>query len=209
MATIAVTEAETPLALRLETSPHLHSRWTTKQIMWFVVAALAPCVIAAVVFFGLYQLVIMAVAVGVAIGTEAGIQAIRKKPVQIADGSAIITGLLLALIIPPNFSLFFTAIGSFISIAVGKQLFGGLGYNIFNPALVGRAFLQAAFPVPMTTWVQPNYAVDGVTAATPLSAMKFDKVFAETGSMFFGNIGGSLGETSALAVLLGGPTPCL
>ncbi len=204
MSTLEVKEAATPVDLRLESSPHLHSRWTTKQIMWFVVVSLVPCIIASVLFFGIYQLVVIAVATAVCLGTEAGIQAIRKKPVTIMDGSAAITGLLLGLIIPPNFNLFFVTIGSIVSIAIGKQLFGGLGYNIFNPALVGRAFLQAAFPVPMTTWVKPNMAIDGVTSATPLSAMKFDKVFADTGSMFIGNIGGSLGETSAIAVLIGG-----
>jgi H+/Na+-translocating ferredoxin:NAD+ oxidoreductase subunit D len=204
MSTLAVTEAETPVDLRLETSPHLHSRWTTKQVMWFVVAALIPCVISAVLFFGVYQLLVIAVAVGVCIGTEAAMQAMRKKQVTVLDGSAIITGLLLALIVPPNFNLFFTAIGAVVSISIGKQLFGGLGFNIFNPALVGRAFLQAAFPVPMTTWLAPNFAIDGVTTATPLSAMKFDKIFADNTSMFMGNVGGSMGETSALAVLIGG-----
>ena len=87
---------------------------------------------------------------------------------------------------------------------MGKQIFGGLGYNIFNPALVGRAFLQAAFPVQITTWVKPNYAVDSITSATPLAALKFDKLFTDTLPMAIGNVGGSLGETSAIAILVGG-----
>lgn len=116
----------------------------------------------------------------------------------------MITGLLLALTLPPNFSIAATAIGAIVAIGLGKQIFGGLGYNIFNPALVGRAFLQAAFPVAITTWTKPNFVVDSVTSATPLSAFKFDKIATSLGSMFWGNVGGSLGETSAIAVLIGG-----
>jgi len=191
--------------LELSSSPHVHSRWNTKQAMWLVVIALIPAVISAVLFFGLYQLIVMAVAVGFAVGTEAAIKTIRKRKITITDGSGIITGLLLALILPPNFNLAFTALGSIVAIGIGKEIFGGLGYNIFNPALVGRAFLQAAFPVPMTTWTQPNFAnVDSVTSATPLSAFKFDSVVTNLSSMFWGNVGGSLGETSAIAVLIGG-----
>ena len=190
--------------LELTSSPHVHSRWSTKQAMWLVVLALIPSLISAVVFFGISQLLVVLVSVGFCIGTEAAIKAIRKREITITDGSGIITGLLLALILPPNFSLSSTAIGAVVAIGIGKEVFGGLGYNIFNPALVGRAFLQAAFPVPMTSWTQPNYAVDSVTSATPLSAFKFDKILSDVSSMFFGNIGGSLGETSALAVIIGG-----
>jgi electron transport complex protein RnfD len=188
----------------LTTSPHLHSKWSTSKVMWFVVAALAPSIAAALIFFGWTQIFIIITAVVFAVGTEAAVQAIRKKQVTWFDGSAALTGLLLALILPPNFSLSATAIGSVVAIGLGKQIFGGLGYNIFNPALVGRAFLQAAFPVQITTWTKPNFAVDSVTSATPLAAFKFDKIFADTSSMAIGNIGGSLGETSAIAVLLGG-----
>lgn len=190
--------------LELTSSPHVHSRWSTKQAMWFVIYALIPAVISSVIFFGFYQLLIITVSVGFAVGTESLIKYIRKREITITDGSGIITGLLLGLIVPPDFNLVFVAIGSIVAIGIGKEVFGGLGYNIFNPALVGRAFLQAAFPVPMTTWAKPNFAVDSVSTATPLSAFKFDSVFAEMSSMFFGNIGGSLGETSAIAVLLGG-----
>ncbi|KAB2843811.1 MAG: RnfABCDGE type electron transport complex subunit D [Melioribacteraceae bacterium] len=190
--------------LELTSSPHVHSRWSTKQAMWFVIYALIPAVISSVIFFGFYQLLVIGGSVAFAVGNESLIKYIRKREITITDGSGIITGLLLGLILPPNFNLFFTALGSIIAIGIGKEVFGGLGYNIFNPALVGRAFLQAAFPVPMTTWVKPNFAVDSVSTATPLSAFKFDSVFAEMNNMFFGNIGGSLGETSAIAVLLGG-----
>jgi len=190
--------------LDLTTSPHLHSKWSAKKAMWMVVLSLLPSTAAAVIFFGLYQLLIIIVAAGFANGTEAAIQAVRKKKVSLYDGSAMITGLLLALTLPPNFSLAATALGAVVAIGLGKQIFGGLGYNIFNPALVGRAFLQAAFPAAITTWTKPNFVVDSITSATPLSAFKFDKIATSLGSMFWGNIGGSLGETSAIAVLIGG-----
>jgi len=190
--------------LELTASPHLHSKWSTQKAMWLVISALIPCVISSIIFFGFYQILILAVSIGFALGTEAVIKVIRKQKISIKDGSAIITGLLLALILPPNFSLVSTAIGAIVSIAIGKEVFGGLGYNMFNPALVGRAFLQAAFPVPMTTWTQPNFAIDATSSATPLSAFKFDKVFYEIQPMLLGNIGGSVGETSAVAILLGG-----
>ena len=201
---MATVTANPTYKLELTSSPHVHSRWSTKQAMWMVVFALVPCIISALLFFGIYQLTIIAVSVGFAVGTEAAIKYLRKREVTIRDGSGIITGLLLALILPPNFNLAFVALGAIVAIALGKEIFGGLGYNIFNPALVGRAFLQAAFPVQMTTWEQPNFAVDGVSSATPLAAFKFDSASTGLNNMLIGNIGGSLGETSAIAVLLGG-----
>ena len=199
-----ITEAGNMNKLDLTTSPHLHNRWTTKKVMWMVVAALAPSLLAAVLFFGIYQLFIITTAVVFAVGTEYAIQTVRKQKLSVVDGSAALTGLLLALTLPPNFSLSSTAIGSIVAIGLGKQIFGGLGYNIFNPALVGRAFLQAAFPVAITTWSANKFAVDGVTSATPLAAFKFDRITTGLSEMFIGSTGGSLGETSALAVLIGG-----
>ncbi len=190
--------------LDLTSSPHVHSRWSTKQAMWLVVIALIPALISAVLFFGPYQLVVVATSIAAAVATECLIKLIRKRKITVDDGSAAITGLLLGLILPPNFSLTSTFLGSVFAIAIGKEVFGGLGYNIFNPALAGRAFLQAAFPVSITTWTAPNYAVDTVSSATPLAAYKFDKVLTEIQPMFLGNIGGSIGETSALAILAGG-----
>ncbi|MBU2492805.1 MAG: RnfABCDGE type electron transport complex subunit D [Bacteroidetes bacterium] len=190
--------------LELTSSPHVHSRWSTKQAMWMVVLALLPALISSVIFFGFYQLLVVSVSVASAVVTESLIKYIRKREITITDGSGIITGMLLGLILPPNFNLFFTALGSIVAIGIGKEIFGGLGYNIFNPALVGRAFLQAAFPVQMTTWIKPNMAVDSVSTATPLSAFKFDSIFADISNMFIGNIGGSLGETSAISILIGG-----
>lgn len=190
--------------LELVSSPHIHSRWSTVQAMWLVVGAAIPTLISAVIFFGFYQLLIIFVSVAFCVGTEAAIKVVRKRKVTIKDGSGVITGLLLGLIIPPNFSLSSTAVGAVFAIAVGKEVFGGLGYNIFNPALVGRAFLQAAFPVSMTTWTRPNYAIDGLSSATPLSAFKFDSIITDNQYLLMGNIGGSIGETSSIAVLLGG-----
>ena len=204
METNTTIEPKQKVYFDLTTSPHLHSKWSTSKVMWFVVAALIPSIVAAITFFGWMQIFIIITAVVFAVGTEAAIQSIRKKKVTWFDGSAALTGLLLALTLPPNFSLSATAIGSVVAIGLGKQIFGGLGYNIFNPALVGRAFLQAAFPVQITTWVKPNFAVDSVTGATPLAAFKFDKIFTDTVPMAIGNVGGSLGETSAIAVLVGG-----
>ena len=195
---------ENSIKLDLASSPHIHSRWSTKTSMWMVVAALVPSVISALVFFGVYQLVVMAVAVGFAVGTEAVLKKIRGQEVTIWDGSGVITGLLLALILPPNFALTSTALGSIVAIVLGKEIFGGLGYNIFNPALVGRAFLQAAFPVPMTTWSKTSFAVDATSSATPLASSKFESIFANVTDMLVGNTGGCMGETSSIAVLIGG-----
>ncbi len=190
--------------LQLSSSPHLHSDWSTKKVMWFVVLALLPALISGIIFFGIYQLLIVFVCVIFSVFTEYLIKKLRKKEISIDDGSAVVTGILLALILPPNFSLVAAALGSIFSIAIGKELFGGLGFNIFNPALIGRAFLQASFPVAMTTWSIPNYGVDSITSATPLAAYKFDRVFAKLQPMIIGNVGGSIGETSAIAILLGG-----
>ncbi len=188
--------------LEIARSPHVHSHWSTKQVMWLVIIALIPSIISALVFFGISQLPIILVSVGFAILTEASIKKIRKQTITITDGSAIITGLLLALTLPPNFSLVSTAIGAVVAVGIGKEVFGGLGFNIFNPALVGRAFLQAAFPVHITTWTNPSFS-DAVSSATPLSLMKFDSKFESINNLFLGNIGGSLGETSAIAILIG------
>jgi electron transport complex protein RnfD len=204
MLTETLSEETKKLHFELTTSPHLHSGWSTQRAMWYVVISLLPVIAAAIVFFGPEQLIILVTAVVFANLTEAVVQYFRKKKITVFDGSAALTGLLLALTLPPNFSLSGTAIGAVVAIGLGKQIFGGLGYNIFNPALVGRAFLQAAFPVAMTTWTIPSYSLDAVTKATPLAAFKFDKVTAAIEPLFLGNIGGSLGETSAIAILLAG-----
>jgi len=190
--------------LKFSSSPHIHSKWNTKHAMYFVILSLVPCIVSAVWFFGVAQLSVLIVSVAFCLLTEYLIKIIRKQKSTLDDGSAIITGLLLGLILPPNFSLVSTAIGGIVAIGIGKEIFGGLGFNIFNPALVGRAFLQAAFPVDITTWIIPDEAVDSVSGATPLAAFKFDKVITASENLFWGNVGGSIGETSAFAIIIGG-----
>ena len=193
--------------LIVSSSPHFLADESIPKIMHTVVLALFPAMAASVYFFGLRAVLLIAVCVGASLLTEYAFQKARKQPVKIHDGSAIITGILMALMLPPGFPIFGAILGSFFAIGVGKQLFGGLGYNIFNPALLGRAFLMATYPVFITTWVEPRTvakAVDAVSAATPLALMKFEHTFVPAADLFFGNVAGSLGETSALAILIGG-----
>ena len=184
--------------LIVTSSPHVRSQDSVKKIMWSVVLALLPAVFAAVYFFQGRAISVILTAIVGAVITEYIFQKIRKKKITIKDGSAVVTGLLLALTLPPSIPLWTAFLGSVIAIGLGKQVFGGLGHNPFNPALVGRAFLTASYPVLMTTWT-----VDGVSTATPLAQMKADGIATDTWRLFVGQIGGSLGETSALALLLG------
>ncbi len=197
---------DTPLILA--SSPHFHGQTSVPRIMWNVVAALVPATVLAVVYFQWAAVGIILASVVSALAAEAVVNRIKNESFTIPDGSALITGLLLALTLPPSFSIGGAVLGSVFAIVVGKHFFGGLGYNIFNPALLGRAFLQASFPVPMTTWTWPLTArysdVDGVTAATPLGLFKFEQVTSEIGGLLTGNISGSLGETSAIAIFIGG-----
>ncbi len=194
--------------LILASSPHFHAQATVPKIMWNVVAALVPTTVLALIYFQWAAAGIILVSVSSALIAEMLVNRIKNESFTIPDGSALITGLLLALTLPPSFSLGGAALGSVFAIVVGKHFFGGLGYNIFNPALLGRAFLQASFPVPMTTWSWPLTAryseVDGITAATPLGLFKFEQVTSELSGLLTGNISGSLGETSAIAILVGG-----
>lgn len=187
----------------LSSSPHFHHKQSVPNIMWTVVVALTPCISMSVLLFGFGVILTMLASILAAIITEETINKLRKKPSSIKDGSAIITGLVLALSLPPTLSPFFAALGSIVAIGLGKQVFGGLGYNIFNPALLGRAFLQASFPIHMTTWTTPLTA-DAVTAATPLGSFKFERLVTPYYDLFMGNIGGCIGETSALAIIIGG-----
>ena len=179
-------------------SPHIKDDTTLNEIMWTVVKALIPAVIAAIYFFKTKAILLIFAGVFGAVVTEYIFQRIRGKEITITDGSAVLTGLLLALIVPPGLPLWTVVVGSAVAIGLGKQVFGGLGYNPFNPALVGRAFLTAAYPVLMTTW-----EFDGVSSATPLNLIKMEGVSTNYWDLFVGQIGGSLGETSALAILIG------
>ena len=195
----------------VQSSPHIRDKDTTPRIMVRVIIALLPACLAALYFFRLRALALIVVCIIACLTTEAIFLWARKKPLSpLLDGSAIITGLLLAMTLPPSFPLSSAAIGAVVSIALGKQIFGGLGHNVFNPALVGRAFLATAFPVSITTWLPPaTLKVDMATFATPLGNLKFQEAVAHgtltpLQDLFLGNVGGCIGETSAIALLLGG-----
>ncbi len=205
--------------LRMSPSPHAHGQETTKKLMYGVVIALIPAFIASVVYFGTGAIIVTATSVVSCILFEYLIQKyILQKPLSVTDGSAILTGMLLAFNLPSNIPVFMVVLGSLVAIGIAKMTFGGLGNNPFNPALVGRVFMLISFPVQMTTWPQPKgfatgYA-DAVTGATPLAIIKeglkngeslpdlMAKV-PDTISMVLGKMGGSMGEVSAVALLLG------
>jgi len=186
--------------LIVASSPHIKHEDSVPNIMYKVILALVPAAVAGVIFFGARVALIYIVSILTSIITECFFQKIRKRPITIEDGSVIVTGLLLALTLPPFLPLWMVAVGAIVSIVLGKLVYGGLGSNIFNPALVGRAFLLITFPVAMTTWT----AVDALSSATPLNLLKMQGVTTEYLKLFLGNIGGSLGETSAVAILIGG-----
>lgn len=196
----------------ISSSPHVASEETIPKIMYGVVLALIPAMLSAMVFFGIKAILLILTCVATCVLTEYIFQKARKKDITVNDGSAIITGILLALVLSPDFSLLSAMLGSVVAIGIGKQVFGGLGYNIFNPALVGRAFLQATYPVDMTTWTDPlsrsffalSSAPDAVSGATPLALMKFSGEAVPWWKMLIGYTGGCLGETSAILILLGG-----
>jgi electron transport complex protein RnfD len=201
-------------------SPHVHSDRTSKKIMYDVVIALLPAFLVSIYVFGYSALIATATAVIFCLLFEYVIQKyIMKVDVTIADGSALITGILLAFNLPAGIPIWMIAAGSLVAIGVAKLSFGGLGYNVFNPALVGRVFLLICFPVQMTLWptaVENNTSVvDAVTGATTLGIIKEGIQYGETISslsdripstlnMFMGVTAGSLGEISAIALILGG-----
>lgn len=205
--------------LNVSPSPHSHGQETTRKLMLGVVIALMPALAASVFYFGYGAIIVTAVSVISCLLFEYLIQKfLLKNPSTISDGSALVTGLLLAFNLPSNIPLFIIIIGSFISIAVAKLTFGGLGNNPFNPALVGRVFMLISFPVQMTSWPVPagfsTGYTDAVTGATPLAIIKEGLKNGESISdlmtkipapaqMFLGNSGGSLGEVAAAALLIG------
>jgi Na+-translocating ferredoxin:NAD+ oxidoreductase subunit D len=214
----APTKKEQPALPNLIVSvgPHIRTEESVQAIMWSVSGALLPATLMAVYYFGMRALSIILVSIVTAIISEAVTQKILKKPVTASDGSAFLTGLLVALNVPSSVPLYIPAVGSFVAIVITKQLFGGLGYNIFNPALIGRAFILISFPKQMTTYFEPVASImsaDAKTTATPLGILKEDglarllELFhtktALYGDLFWGNRAGSLGETSVVALLLG------
>jgi electron transport complex protein RnfD len=200
----------TEKAFIIQSSPHFQDKDSVPKIMFMVIIALLPAIAASVYFFRLRAIGLYVSCLVACFMTEAIFLWVRKKPFQsLWDGSVVITGLLLAMTLPPTLSLELAVIGSVVAVAIGKHVFGGLGHNIFNPALVGRAFLQTAFPVAMTTWLPPaTLAVDTATYATPLGNLKFQEAVVQgtltpIKQLFWGNTGGCIGETSAIALLLG------
>lgn len=185
----------------LSVSPHFHSGTSTRLIMRDVLIALMPAVAASIIFFGWRAIVLQTVAVFSAVLAEYCCQKIMRRKITIDDLSAVVTGLLLALCVSSAMPWWAVSLGAIFAIVVAKMLFGGLGFNIFNPALIGRAFLLASYPVFMTTWLKP---FDTLTGATPLAVLKeHSGEIPGLLNLFFGSVGGSLGETSALAILLG------
>lgn len=198
-------------------SPHIRCDESISKIMWTVNVALAPAALFSVYNFGMPALVNMIICIVAAVATEYLILKWQNKPMVINDGSAFLTGLLLAMNIPATLPWYMPLVGSIFAIGVAKHTMGGLGFNIFNPALIGRAFILASWPIAMTTWPAAKSlagTVDGLTSATPLGILKlqgYEKLVEHFGdkavmykSMLLGMRGGSMGETSAILLLLGG-----
>jgi electron transport complex protein RnfD len=199
----------------ISSSPHVHSGETTGQVMRAVILSLLPASLVSVYYFGLPALALLLLCLVSCVAFEVLCQKMMARPITVADGSAALTGLLLALNLPPACPWWMALLGSAVAIIVAKQVYGGLGHNPFNPALVARVVLLISFPVQMTTWSPPaplGSRPDAVTMATPLGEWKTavmltgqlpESLQAGIGSYFVGNMAGSLGEVSALALLLG------
>lgn len=225
--------SELRITTELRSSPHLKQMVSVPQIMRNVVYALLPVCAWSVYAFGISVLLLLITTTLTCMLSEALFCRLSGKASSISDGSIAITGLLLALTLPPGFPLWMAAVAAFVAVGLGKALFGGLGYNVMNPALVGRAFVQAAFPVAITTWSPPflpgrfsevipstltapfmkpvpigewieQRTVDAFSGATPLALQKFEQIITPWPDLLTGTIAGSAGETSALIILLGG-----
>ncbi len=188
--------------LSLNVSPHIASPADTRYLMLGTLKALVPAILMGIYFFRVQAIIVLASCVAGCVLTEYAFQRTRSKNVTINDFSAALSGILLALVLPPSTPIWMAFLGGVIAIGLGKKVFGGLGCNIFNPALLSRAFLMAAFPIALTTWSKP-FSLDTITTATPLGLAKFDFVLTPYYKLFLGNVGGCIGETSALAILLG------
>ncbi len=206
--------------LLIQPSPQLRQQMTTPVVMRDVWYALTPATLAGIWFFGLGALLVLLTCIAGAVLTEWYFAPEEKRGYYIGDGSAILTGWLLGLTLPPALPLWMAFVGGVVAVGIGKTVWGGMGANIFNPALVGRAFLLATFPIAMTTWTAPGDfftlpsslfalplmqgVVDTVTQASPLGLMKFEQIDTPFLDLLFGNTSGSLGETSGLLLILGG-----
>ena len=200
------------LKLIASSSPHIRSNENTRSIMLDVIIAMLPALVWAIYNFGFKALISVVVSVVACLFWEWLYRKLLKKPQSIGDLSAVVTGMLLAFVCPPELPWWTLIIGAFFSIVVVKQLYGGIGCNFLNPALAGRAFLLASYATWMTTWAIPQIRPDVTSAATPMAIMKEGTEEAFTtlmsnysiGDMFLGKVGGSLGEVSALCLLVGG-----
>jgi len=217
-----------PEKLVITSSPHVHNTESVTKIMWIVNLTLLPAAVFSVINFGLPALVTMLLCIAGSAACEAAIQYWRKKEITISDGSAVLTGLLLAMCLPAGIPWYIPLIASVAAIGIAKHTMGGLGHNVFNPAHIGRAFVMASYPVAMTTWAVSRIGNSGdfsgamnkvagfdvVTGATPLGILKqqgyqalVDSFGGQTAmykALLMGNTGGSLGETSAILLILGG-----
>jgi H+/Na+-translocating ferredoxin:NAD+ oxidoreductase subunit D len=202
--------------LIVSVSPHIKDEETTSRIMWSVSASLFPAVVMSAYFFGPPAVFTIALCIISAVLSEYVFQKYLKKKIAVNDGSAFLTGLLLGMNLPPSVPFYLPIIGSFVAVIITKQLFGGLGYNIFNPALIGRAFLLVSFPRVMTIWNEPTAAfvkMDAISTATPLGILKEEgatkliEVFGDKINLYsqllVGYRAGSIGETSVIALLAG------
>ena len=186
-------------------TPHVRSKESIQSIMRDVIIALVPATTAGIYYFGLRALILIVAAIISAVFFEWLYEKITKKPVTINDLSAVVTGLLLAMNLPASAPVWVAIVGSAFAIIFANQLFGGLGQNFINPALAGRAFLLASYPTEMTTWVVPNgLAADAATYATPLAQLKNGTLDASLGQLVLGQVGGTIGETCAIALIIGG-----
>lgn len=232
---LPVSPASPPENLLVTSSPHLFAADGVACIMWDVNMALLPALLTAAWFFGTRALVVIALSIAGAVAGEYLIRAfLLRKPVTISDGSAVLTGLLLGFCLPAALPGWIAFVGGAFATIFGKQVYGGLGQNIFNPAHVARAILLASWPIYMTSWIKPGVEVaawgslpDGVTGATPLGFLKetagdpelmatlkasgtalldhaFTSLHLSWGDFLWGNLGGSIGETGKLALILGG-----
>ncbi len=224
---------ESQRTVEIRTSPHIKRAVTVDQIMRNVVYALLPVCAWSVYQFGISALMLILVTTLSCMLTESFFCWMSARSNSVKDFSVVISGMLLGLTLPPGFPLWMAAVAGFAAIALGKSLFGGLGFNVMNPALVGRAFVQAAFPVAITTWTPSfvagrftefvpsslalpfmspvdttewvrSHAIDGFTGATPLALQKFEHVTSDTTELLMGQVAGSAGETSALIILVCG-----
>lgn len=195
--------------LIVTSAPHIEADDHILRRMWATLFSLIPAGIAGIYIFGFRALSVTLVSIISALVTEAVFQKFQGKKVSLLDGSALITGLLLAYNLPPTAPLWLVALGSFFAMAIAKHLFGGLGANIFNPALAGRAFLMASWPKYMTTWTNPRWQVDAISSATPLMLLKEKGLhkITELGvtykDLFLGNRAGCIGEVCIIALLIG------